>query len=86
MEIKTRDLWQSAYLLSKGSELKGVEHGGPPDGRAGNGSRVVLFIFAGSRVGELAQEFTSGRAVCNVAQLRASMIHLKEVMFSRIRD
>lgn len=78
-QVKTRDLWQSAYLLTRGGELTGVEVGG-------NGSRVAVFIFAGPEVKELAREFQSGQAVCNVTRLRASMIHLKEVMFSRIRD
>ncbi len=79
MQIKTTDLWQSAFLLTRGGELRGVTKGG-------NGSRQVTFIFSGPEVGELAQEFISGQASCNVTRLRASMIHLKEIMFSQIRN
>ena len=79
MTIKTTDLWQSAFLLTRGGELRGVTKGG-------NGSRQVTFIFCGPEVRELAREFRSGQANCNVTRLRASMIHLKEVMFSQIRN
>jgi hypothetical protein len=76
-KIKTSDLWQSAYVLARGGELIAVELNG-------NGRKRATFIFSGPEIEKLSREFRSGQAVCNVTRLRASMIHLKEVMFSRI--
>lgn len=76
--LRTSDLWQSAYVLARGGELVRVE-------LTGNGGRRATFIFAGPEVSRYVREFRSGQAQCNVTRLRASMIHLKEIMFSRIR-
>lgn len=75
--LETKDLWQTAYMLSEGSFLLDVRPGG---------EREVYFILEGDEVSRLAQEFRSGRAMCNVAALRASMIHLKEEMFKTIKS
>ena len=80
MKIKTKDLWQSAYMLSKGSNLDDVKINSN-----GNGKREVVFTLTGEDTGELMQEFLSGQAICNVSRLRASMIHLKDQMFRLIR-
>lgn len=80
MKIKTKDLWQSAFVLAKGGELDNVEI----DTNGGN-RKDVLFILCGPDITELSKEFQSGQGICNVTRLRASMIHLKEVMFSKIR-
>lgn len=80
MKIKTKDLWQSAYLLAKGSNLQDVRIN--PNG---NGKKEVNFTLSGDDVIELAKEFRSGQASCSVARLRASMIHLKEEMYKIIR-
>lgn len=81
MKIKTKDLWQSAFVLAKGGELEEVQI----DCDGGN-RKEVIFILCGPDVTELSREFQSGQAVCNVARLRASMIHLKEQMFCKIRN
>ena len=80
MKIKTKDLWQSAYMLAKGSNLEGARINSN-----GNGKREVVFTLTGEDTGELVQEFLSGQAICNVARLRASMIHLKDQIFRVIR-
>lgn len=80
MKIKTKDLWQSAFVLAKGGELEEVQI----DNNGGN-KKEVVFILTGPDVTELSKEFCSGQAMCNVVRLRASMIHLKEMMFCKIR-
>lgn len=75
--LETKDLWQSAYMLAQGSTLEDIQ---PRD----NGKREVFFIFKGDNLAILAREFRSGRAICNVSSLRASMIHLKEEMYKII--
>ena len=76
VQIKTRDLWQSAYILAKGGRLRELRS--DP-----NNGRFVTFILDGENIFRLRSEFTSGQASCNVAQLRASMLHLKSEL-SRI--
>ncbi len=80
MEMKSKDLWQSAYMLAEGGTLAEIEL----DCRRGR--KEVIFIFRGEELGKLARSFESGQAYCKVSQLRACMEHLKDVMFSRLRD
>ncbi len=79
MKIKTKDLWQSAFMLARGSNLEDLRL------HSGNGKKEVMFIIGGDDTAELAQEFRSGQAICNVSRLRASMIHLKEEMYKVIK-
>ncbi len=81
MKIKTKDLWQSAFMLSRGSNLKDIKLD-----CNGNGKREVFFVLAGCDTQRLLEEFRSGQASCNISALRASMIHLKEEMYKIIRQ
>ena len=77
-EIKTRDIWQSAYILAKGGRLEDIRLNE-------NNGKLVTFVFEEDpQVHRLKREFTLGHAQCNVAQLRASMIHLKQEVFQLI--
>jgi hypothetical protein len=76
--LETKDLWQSAFMLAQGSSLEDIRVNG--DSR-----KEVYFTLTGDNIIRLAREFRSGRAVCNVASLKASMIHLKEEMFKVMR-
>ena len=76
--LETKDLWQSAFMLAQGSSLEDIRANG-------NGRREVYFILTGDNILSLAREFRSGRAICNVSSLKASMIHLKEEMYKIIR-
>lgn len=77
--IKTKDIWQSAFLLSKGVHLQDLRINI-------NGYRKeVTFIFSGENINRLRREFASGQAVCRVGILKASMMHLKDEMFRIIR-
>lgn len=76
MAIETKDLWQSAYLLSEGGWLDGIKVQRRTDGK-----KEVIFRLTGDGVENLASQFQSGRAVCNVRRLKASVTHLKEVIF-----
>lgn len=78
MEIKTRDIWQSAYILSKGAQLEEI--------RPSDDNRLVTFVFKQTpEVYKFKREFISGQGECNVSQLRASMIHLKQEVFEIIK-
>ena len=78
MQIKTKDLWQSAYVLSEGAELENVLLD------SSRGKREVIFVLAGPEVEGLAKIFQSGQALCNVTRLRACMFHLKDLIFRRL--
>jgi hypothetical protein len=79
MEIKTRDIWQSAYILSKGIRLEDIR---PSD----KSDKLVTFVFKKTpEVYRLKREFMQGKAECNVSRLRASMLHLKQEVISIIR-
>ncbi len=78
MEIKTRDIWQSAYILSKGEELLEI--------RPSDNNKLVTFVFKETpEVYKFKREFISGQGECNISRLRASMIHLKQEVFEIIR-
>jgi hypothetical protein len=77
-QLETKDLWQSAFMLAQGSSLEDIRV-------KDNGRREVFFVLSGDNIARLAREFRSGRALCNVASLRASMLHLKEEMFKVLR-
>lgn len=79
MKIVTDDLYCGAYLLSKGgvlSEIK-VTYSGQRSS--------CLFVFSGSQLHKLQKEFSGGSAVVNLKDFKASMIHLKDRMFSALR-
>jgi len=73
--IKTKDLWQSAFLLAKGSQLQDLRI------KKEGHKQEIVFILSGENVNRLRREFTSGQAVCRVGILKASMMHLKDEMF-----
>ncbi len=77
--IKTKDLWQSAFMLAKGSHLYDLRV--KKDGHR----QEVTFILSGENINRLKREFTSGQAVCRVGILKASMMHLKDEMFRAIQ-
>jgi hypothetical protein len=74
--IETKDLWQSAYLLSEGVRLAGVEVRKKSDGR-----NEFVFRLVGEDADDLAQRFRDGLAGCNVRKLKTHVSHLKQVIF-----
>lgn len=81
MSIETKDLWQSAYVLSEGGWLDGVKVTRKDDGR-----KEFVFTFRGNGVDDMVRAFQSGQAQCNVTRLKASLYHLKEVIHGRKED
>jgi hypothetical protein len=76
MTIKTKDLWQSAYLLSEGGWLDSVQVE-----RCSDGKKKVTFCLTGDGMDDLTQRFQDGEAVCNVKKLKANVSHLKQMIF-----
>lgn len=79
-EIRVRDLYEGAYLLCRGFQLKDLTVLGR------NGRKVVTFVIAGDGVEPASEEYRAGRATANVALLKFTMEKLKDRMFTRIRE
>lgn len=79
MKVVTNDLYCGAYLLSKGTRLAEIQV------NYSHGRQSCLFVFTGPKALELHQEFLSGTAIVNLRDFKASMIHLKDQMFSALR-
>ena len=79
MAIETKELWQSAYMLSEGGSLAGVRM------EDRQGKKEAVFVFDGFMVEDLARHFQSGQAICHLGRLKSSMNHLKEMIFDRTR-
>lgn len=78
-QVKTKDLWESAFLMCEGGEVEDVSI----DTRRGR--REVTFTLSGWGIDEHAKEYEVGRAICNVVKFRACMNHLKDVIFRRVK-
>lgn len=80
-QIETRDLYCGAYILSSGGMLEETRIEGIRGGKPS-----VTFIFSGEAVRQFLIEYNSGQAFVNAAGFKAAMMHLKDVMFERIRE
>lgn len=72
--VKTYDLFYAAYLLASGSKLHAV-------GVSSDGARRVAFEFQSPRIRQLNQAYLSGEARVNLKALKASLHHLKDLIF-----
>ena len=79
-EIRVQDLYEGAYLLCRGFQLKDLTVIG------NNGKPVVTFVIVGDDVLTTANEYRYGQATVNVAMLKFTMEKLKDQMFSKIRE
>ncbi len=77
--IRTSDLFYGAYLLSQGSKLEGVS-------KDQVDRRRIEFEFSGPSMERLAFDYISGEATVNVNFLKASLKHLKDIVFEKIRE
>ena len=75
--LNTKDLFLSAYLLSRDMNLN--------DMRVEQGGRVVFSFQDTNKLDELNRLYRSGNATCNVIKLRASLDYLKDEMFTLLR-
>lgn len=78
-ETQVRDLFEGAYLLMRGFELKDLNV------TNSSGKKVVTFILSGDKVQVASDDYRCGRATANVKMLKMTVDHLKDLMFQRIR-
>lgn len=79
MKLLTNDLYEGAWLLSKGMTLANLW-------TEPNGRRSVVFEFAGESIEGLKEEYKRGKASANVYQLKAAMSELRDRMYALLRD
>jgi hypothetical protein len=77
--VEVTDLFRGAYLLASGGNLAGVRV------RTG-GRRIATFLITGRDLDRLDNDYRCGRALVNPVQLRESLNHLRDVMFSKLRE
>ena len=80
MRLLTRELYEGAYLLSQGMELKEIWKDG------NNGKKSVVFEFAGDNVDILRKDYQIGKAQVNILKLKSSLNELKDRMFNILRN
>lgn len=80
MRILTTDIYEGAYLLSEGMELKNIWEDKTKR------KRSVVFEFNGNNIEVLKSAYLRGRARANVLKFKNSVNELKDIMFNLIRD
>jgi len=80
MEIRTDDLFLGAYALAQGAELVGLETTG------WNGRRLVRVRLRGRGLARCERRYRAGQAVVNVTVLKATLAHLKDLVFAELRS
>jgi hypothetical protein len=79
ISLETTDIFKGAYLLASGGDLAEIRV-------ASNGRRIATFLITGKDLDRLDRDYRCGRALVNPVQLRASLNHLRDVMFKKLRD
>ena len=79
MRLLTTDLFEGAYLLTQGMELRDIW-------TDTNGKRSVIFEFSGNNIEVLKDEYRQGEAQANVLTFKRSLNELKDRMFCLLRE
>jgi hypothetical protein len=77
--LEVTDLFRGAYLLASGGRLSEVRV-------RTNGRKIATFLITGHDLDRLDSDYRCGRALVNPVQLRESLNHLRDVMFSKLRE
>jgi len=81
MDIKTTNIYLSAYLLTKKINFKDIINYTNT-----NSKKKVMFVFpGGAAIQDMVNAFNSGNAVANVAELRNQLEVVRDLMFSELR-
>ncbi len=79
-QVTTTDIYGAAYLLTHGGKLSEIKVTGS------NGRSTVRFIFSGTGIDALDQEYRSGCGMVNVTNFKTSMKYIKDIMFGQLRE
>ncbi len=77
MKIITKDLFEASYFLAKGLHLQDII----------SSKRTILFQFDHQKqIDDLRAGYIKGEAEVNVLHLKNSMNHLRDIMFSKLKQ
>jgi hypothetical protein len=85
MSLLTTDIYEGAYLLSRGLKLDKLWIRKNSSLR-GNARRSVVFEFAGIDADILRKDYRNGYASANVTKLKQALNELKDRMFDLMRS
>lgn len=77
--LETTDIFKGAVFLCNGGRLAGVRF---KERRRG----IVSFLIEGEGILQVDLDYRSGRAQVNALQLRQTLNHLRDVLFTRLRE
>jgi len=81
LKVETTDLYFSAYLMTKGIPLDSMNI------RNGGNRQKIIFVFSGNgELSRLNHEFQKGSALVNPIDLKKSVLHLKDMMYDKLRS
>ena len=80
MKVETTDIYFSAYLMAKGVNLEAMNI------LNGGNREKIIFIFSGhGNLDRLNRAFQNGKALVNPIDLKKCVLHLKDIMYDKIR-
>lgn len=80
MEIRTTDLYLTAYLISNNISPQAVIS-------QGERKKKIIFIFPNSRkANELMATFSQGKAIANILDFRSKLEYVRDQMFAKLRE
>jgi molecular chaperone DnaK (HSP70) len=77
--LETTDIFKSAVFLCHGGRLAGMRIKERSQG-------IVSFLIEGDGILEVDLNFRNGTAQVNALKLRQSLNHLRDVLFTRLRE
>lgn len=80
MEIRTTDLYLTAYLISNNVSPQAVIS-------QGQHKKKIIFIFPNSgKTSELLETFSQGKAMANILDFRSKLEYVRDQMFAKLRE
>jgi hypothetical protein len=77
--LETTDIFKSAVFLCNGGRLAGLRF-------KEQKRRIVSFLIEGEELLQLDLDYRNGLALVNALQLREALNHLRDVLFTRLRE
>lgn len=81
MKVKTSDLYFSAYLMAKGIALEAMNI--QTNGRR---QKIIFTFNSQEKLDNLVRTFQNGKALINPIEFKKSILHLKDIMYDRLRN
>ena len=81
MKVATTDIYFCAYLMAEGIAIESM------DIQRKGSRQKIIFIFCGNgKLARLNSAFQNGKALINPTEFKKSLLHLKDMMYDKLRD